>query len=839
MSEASKTVIPENRNLRAENANLFLAIILQLAAVVGAIYLYDLEKPLRLLEITCIAGLGYVINWLVPIRWKLAYFIALTFAAAIYLVGWLDGGLIIGYGIIMVLAASGIRNLRMRYAIILLLFGILIALTASGIEWVRNHFVVFTVLGSMFMFRLSLFLYEKHHQTTKRQGILNDIAYFFMLPNMAISLFPVVDYQTFSKPTPSAEQLKVFKKGIQWMVLGVFHLVVYRFIYFYLHIPNQEVTDVWTLGHYAVTNYLLIIRLSGIYHFSVGMLCLFGFNLPTVFNNYFLASGFSDLWRRINIYYRDYVLKVFYYPLFFQFRKYGMVRGQVVSILIIFIITWLLHSFQWFWLKGKFPLRLVDVIYWGVFGILVAANVVIELKNRGKNADISPWKNAVTESGKIILMFLFMSVLWSLWSARSLPEWVVTMGSAFNANAMDIAGITLILSAIWIVSIGIYYLFKKKELGSFFNPEPESKMASIWSLLMLAGLLGAHAPVVKTAAMKSLGWDMTGLLTPKLTDADEHLMIEGYYEEILIGNELTNPVGDLQEKRKLRFKETEAAELVEDIRNTINKPNVQTLFKEKKYTTNKWGMRDRNYELKPDPNTIRMGFVGGSFVVGSGVADEEVFDEVLENNMNSIATATKYEFLNFSNSGYDLIQCIYHFEKQKHHQFDLDYLVYVSHGVDIHKNLKSVLSCFNSGFVMPYPYLQEMIERSGIRRNMPENQQLKMLEPFGKEMLENMYGQFVELCNEHKIQPVWLYWPTISSFIDQSEYLHELAKKSGFEVINLESVFDNYEPASLIVSMSDRHPNALGHKIVAEALEKYFSDSMPIQKQSNNININK
>ncbi len=152
MSEASKTVFPENQNLRAENANLFLAIILQIAAVIGAIYLYDLEKSLKLLEITCIAGLGYVLNWLVPIRWKLAYFIALTFAAAIYLAGWLDGGLIIGYGIIMVLAASGIRNLRMRYAIILLLFGILIALTASGIEWVRNHFVVFTVLGSMFMF---------------------------------------------------------------------------------------------------------------------------------------------------------------------------------------------------------------------------------------------------------------------------------------------------------------------------------------------------------------------------------------------------------------------------------------------------------------------------------------------------------------------------------------------------------------------------------------------------------------------------------------------------------------------------------------------------------------
>jgi hypothetical protein len=836
--EVSKTKEIGLWSLVAGNLPQLGLILAQLAGLIAVIYLFKLEASLKLLELSGIVAAGFVGQLLVPFRLRIPYFIAITLAAVVYLAGWYDGSLIIGYGMALVLAAAAIKKPLIRYLAVLLLFGALIALAAMQTDWVRDHFVVFSILGSMFMFRLSLFLYERHYQPNSGRGLLSDIAYFFMLPNMAIALFPVVDYQTFSRQVAPEDHMPVYKKGVQWMVLGVFHLLVYRLIYYYIYIPNQEVTDVWTFGHYAVTNYLLIIRLSGIYHFSVGVLCLFGFNLPSVFNNYFLASGFSDLWRRINIYYRDYVIKVFYYPLFFRFRKYGMIRAQVVSILLIFVITWLLHSFQWFWLKGKFPVRSVDMLYWGVFGILVAINAVTEMKKSRQVKAVSPWWNAYRQSGQILFMFLFMSVLWSLWSAKSLPEWLATLAPVGSGSPMDFIKMAALILGFWAVAGVLYHMFDSFSLGKIINPAPETRLATMWSFLMLGGLLVFQTGPASQLAEKTLGWDLSGFVKPKLKESDEHLLVEGYYEEILVGNELTNPVGELQEQRKNRFKESEAAELVNDIRNTIHKPGVSILFKDKPYSTNQWGMRDKKYEKQPSPGTIRVGFTGGSFVVGSGVADNEIFDHILEERMNKEVNEPKYEFLNFSNSGYDLIQCLYDFEQRKFYEFKLDYLVYVSHGVDLHKNIKSMLAAFNNGYELPYPYMEDILKRSGVQRNMPENQQLKLLEPFEREFIDRTYTYFGDMCRKHGFRPVWLYWPTVAYFIDQSEYLQKLAKEKDFIVINLEHLFDSYDPESISVSATDRHPNALGHKIVADALFEFFSqqESEGIKSEQQGMN---
>jgi hypothetical protein len=801
---------------------IFLIIALQLLGIVFITYAFQLEQSLSLFKLTLFVSIGFVLQLFVPQRYKIYFFSLLGMLATMYFTGYLNGLLIIGYGLIMVSSASLIANRALRYIVVGLLFALLIGLFAMKPEWVRDHFIVFSVLGSMFMFRLSLFLYEKHHNP-KTGRFVDDLAYFFMIPNMAITLFPVVDYRTFIEKTKASEIWNIYKKGVQWMVLGVFHLLIYRFIYYYIYIPNGEVKDLFSFSHYAVTNYLLIIRLSGIFHFGVGVLCLFGFNLPSVFNNYFLASGFSDLWRRINIYYRDYVIKVFYYPLFFRFRKFGMIKAQIISILLIFALTWLLHSFQWFWLKGKFPLRLVDILYWGSFGVLVAMNTVFEMKkNRNAFSNDSKWWISFRASGQILFMFLFMSFLWSLWSARSLDEWMATLAPAFRSELKQYVIAVGALGVGWIVAGLLHRWIVGYKLGNRINPEPESKMATFWSIAMLCGIL-----LLKVVPTKH---DLSGLLSPKLKDADQHLMIEGYYEEILIGNELTNPVGSLQDKQNIRFKESEAAEIVHDMRNTIHKPDISILFKEKPYTTNRWRMRDRHYELKSTENTIRMGFTGGSYVVGSGVSDEEVFDRVLEEIMNQGSNEYKYEFLNFSNSGYDLIQCMYNFEEQRHYEFELDYLVYVSHKVDIHKNIKSILSGFNNGYASPYSFIDTIINKSGVKKGMSEIQQIKLLEPFGIELIEHAYAKFAELCLEHNINPVWLYWPTIAPFSDQSDLLEELAHKNGYIVINFEEIFESYDQEKLIVSLSDRHPNGFAHRIVAEELAKNFNDVLKLVK---------
>jgi hypothetical protein len=829
--KANGDLIPEEVKLNKFYLKSILRIALQLLAIAFITSAFELEQSLNLYKLTLFVGIGFVLHLFVPHRYKVYFFSVLGMLAAMYFTGYSNGLLIIFYGLIMVSSASLIANRGLRYIVVGLLFALLIGLFAMKSEWVRDHFIVFSVLGSMFMFRLSLFLYEKHHNPEAGRFI-DDIAYFFMIPNMAITLFPVVDYRAFKEKTKSSEMWNTYKKGVQWMVLGVFHLLIYRLIYYYFYIPNEEVSDLFSFGHYAVTNYLLIIRLSGIFHFGVGVLCMFGFNLPSVFNNYFLASGFSDLWRRINIYYRDYVIKVFYYPLFFRFRKFGMIKAQIISILLIFALTWLLHSFQWFWLKGKFAVRLVDIIYWGTFGVLVAMNTVFEMKkNRNAPSNDSRWWISFKASGQILFMFLCMSFLWSLWSARSLGDWMATLAPVFRSDVKQYVIAIGALGAAWFAAVILHRLIVSYKLGNQINPAPESKMATFWSFAMLCGILLLKVGPVKQVVEHRMNVDLSGLLSPKLKDADQHLMIEGYYEEILIGNELTSPVGTLQDPENQRFVDSEAAEIVSDIRNTIHKPNVAIIFKDNPYTTNKWRMRDRNYELKPKENTIRMGFTGGSFVVGVGVSDDEVFNRILDQKMNSLSKEYRYEFLNFGNSGYDLIQCLFDLESQNRMDFDLDYMVYVSHGIDIHKNLRLVIARHAHQPVLPFDFLNDIIKKSGVTGDMSEVEKMRLIEPFGKELIERAYAYFGNMCKENGVKPVWLYWPTVISFIDQSKYLKSIAEENDYLVIDLEHFFDSYDRESLVVSSDDIHPNAMAHRLVAQELTRIFTDEIKLTKK--------
>ena len=57
---------------------------------------------------------------------------------------------------------------------------------------------VWAVLGSMFMFRMVLFLYELKHAEAPERPI-DAIGYFFLLPNFCFTLFPVLDYRAYRR----------------------------------------------------------------------------------------------------------------------------------------------------------------------------------------------------------------------------------------------------------------------------------------------------------------------------------------------------------------------------------------------------------------------------------------------------------------------------------------------------------------------------------------------------------------------------------------------------------------------------------------------------------------
>ena len=81
-----------------------------------------------------------------------------------------------------------------------------------------------------------------------------------------------------------------------------------------------------------------------------------------------------DFLRRINIYWKDFIMKLFFYPAFFALRRMGTLRAMSSGHSGAFFATWALHSWQWFWFRGHLLLTWQDISFWSILASLVLVN---------------------------------------------------------------------------------------------------------------------------------------------------------------------------------------------------------------------------------------------------------------------------------------------------------------------------------------------------------------------------------------------------------------------------------------------------------------------------------
>ena len=201
---------------------------------------------------------------------------------------------------------------------------------------------MWAILGSMFIFRLLLYLYDLRYGTAPFSPA-RAVSYFFMLPNVCFPLFPVVDYKTYCSTHYNDDACAIYQLGLKWMLRGVVQLLVYRLVYHFAILNIDDVKDARSVAEYMVATYLLYLHVSGQFHLIVGLLHMFGFNLPETHHRYLLASSFTDFWRRINIYWKDFIMRLFFYPAFFVLKRLGTLRAIAIATLGAFFATCASH----------------------------------------------------------------------------------------------------------------------------------------------------------------------------------------------------------------------------------------------------------------------------------------------------------------------------------------------------------------------------------------------------------------------------------------------------------------------------------------------------------------
>ncbi len=263
----------------------------------------------------------------------------------------------------------------------------------------------------------------------------------------------------------------------------------------------------------------------GILSFSVGILRLFGYNLPDIFNYMFLASSFSDLFRRINIYWKSFLMKICYYPSYFKLRKIFPNNALVLSALITFFFTWFFHIYQWIWITGSNPIRLTSILYWGIFGTLATMSMLLE----NKKAKISKtFKGCLIHAAKVVAVFLSIALLYSMWTNTTLEEWWAIIRIAFYDDWISwIKLATYILLAILAVGTG-FYIYHNYLLGYQLSLQkariflPYASIISLYIVFFFILQEKKHNPKVKAF--------VSGKILNK-NDVKENY--EGYYEDIL------------------------------------------------------------------------------------------------------------------------------------------------------------------------------------------------------------------------------------------------------------------------------------------------------------------
>jgi hypothetical protein len=801
----------------------YILIGVQFLLLLLFVQLFNLENEVFAHNIMLVAFTGYLIHSILPFEYRLPYFFFLSLAALLGVFGLLNGAWMVGIG----LALIGICHLPFRFwtrAALLLFAGALLAFLRVDripIPWSN---AIWPILGSMFMFRLIVYMYDLKHQK-EPINVWRSLSYFFLLPNVVFPLFPVVDFSNFRRTYFNQDRYRMYQVGINWMFRGALQLVIYRFVSYYVLITPENATNYGQLIVYLVANIMLYLRVSGQFHIIVGMLHMFGFNLPESHHNYFLASSFTDYWRRINIYWKDFMLKVFYYPIYFRIKHWGATTSLVVSTLFVFFVTWILHAYQWFWLRGSFLLAPQDMLFWAILAILVTTNALFEIK-RGRKRTLGKRKMAIGEYLSLGLRtagtFAVISVLWSLWTSVSLKEWF----ALWSVSPPEISG-SATLFPYFVVFAFVGGLFRKGKPGiqtvAKANKVPGYfRQAFTTSSIMLVILL-VGSPFISSKLGDQAQHVIRDLRLSRLNEQDADLLERGYYEDLMGVNRFNSQLWEIYMKRpqvRPDIWSTDAGRLTNDFLFGELTPSANILFYGEEFTTNSWGMRDKEYQLQKPDGTYRFALIGPSTPMGWGVADDETFEWILEERLNQENTGKRYqniEILNFSVSGYTTLQNLLVFEN-KVLPFEPDSIIYLAHPSDEDRLVNFIIARVREGVEIHYDYLQQIIDDIDLKADTPETTAKRGLNAYQDKILKWAYERIVEETKQLGATPIFVIMPRIVGVDEPEQTLWqiEIANSAGFTVLDLSDVYSGTNTDDILLASWDWHPNAAGHQLIAD-----------------------
>ncbi len=814
-----------------------LRVFLQLVLASLIVWRYGVEGD-AFLRIFVLATFGFIVNAALPRTYRLPFFVALSVAGIGLVFNPIDGAWLLISGLILIGLASLPASMGVRAT---LLIGVAALLVAARAGWAPVPWspAVWPILGSMFMFRLALYLLSVKSQAPD-QRVWWSLAYFFMLPNLVFPLFPVVDYQTFRRTYYDRDEREIHDRGLLWIARGLVHLLLYRIVYHTVVGDAKAIVTLGDLAQFMLGTFLLYLRVSGQFHLIVGLLHLFGFRLPETHKLYYLAHSFTELWRRINIYWTEFMMKTVFYPTYFAVKQRGPSSAFVIATTAVFLTTWILHSYQWFWLRGGFPITAQDTLFWAILGGLVVVGGLRELQ-AGKKPKAAPQFFNPRQGLRAAATFSCFCALWSLWSIESVSLWVWLMGAIVN---VDLKGVILVGGALLTITI-----LGGTDWSALRRTPPRAVLVfrepAVRALALLVSLLALSPPGLRAAAPVPIAGALQAMHTSGLNARDLANQHRGYYEQLDVRAQLDAPVAAGGRKPDPGWQDLSELDVLQHRRDLLIRdlrPSRSTTWNGNRFSTNHWGMRDREYAEAKPPATLRIAVLGPSHVMGNGVGDGETFESLVEERWNRDVPAPyrSIEILNFAVDGYSLPQQLAILEDRVF-RFAPDLVIATHYSSNIEMTegfllrvatesfavtepeLRALLASGGlldiggNGLPIPFVWARRLAGAAGVPARMPFGEAESRARRLTNAVLEASFERLARMTRERGIAAAVLALNVVLDDVPPVPFRASI-DRAGLPVFDLFDVFPEARRPSLRVSLWDDHPNADGHRLIAERL---------------------
>jgi hypothetical protein len=359
-------------------------------------------------------------------------------------------------------------------------------------------------------------------------------------------------------------------------------------------------------------------------------------------------------------------------------------------------------------------------------------------------------------------------------------------------------------------------------------------------------LIALAQPAAQTAMPASVANVIHAMQTSGLNARDLSAQHRGYYEQLDVRAQLDAPVAADGRRHDQSWQTLDQLGVLEDRQDLMLRellPSRNTMWNGHPFSTNRWGMRDRDYTKEKPADTLRIVILGPSHVMGNNVADGVDFESVVENRLNAGFAHGKYrhfEILNFGVDGYSLPQQLAILE-QRALAFSPD-IVIATHYRDNRAMTQGFLMNVGSkeiavkdpglenivagaglremgtgGLPVPFAFARRAIGRLGIEARMPYGESRSRALRVADEVLAHSFSRFADEMRASGIAAAVLALNVVVDDVPPIP-LEDVLDRTNLPVFDLFDVFATADRPSLRVAPWDDHPNAEGHRLVADRL---------------------